>query len=362
MIALVSFLALMAGETQRAPAPPGFAQIVRQASQARDANRMVEAVRLYRQGVQLKPSWTEGWWYLATLLYDQDRYAEGRDAFRRYVSLDAKSGPGWALLGLCEFQTHDYEHALAHLGKADVLGYGGDEQIRRVARYHLGILLTRSGQFDLATRKLILEANAEPAENASIIEALGIAGLRKPLFPAESPTEERELIMQTGRAVYLAGVRRAADAAQAFQQLVSAYPTTANVHYLYGSYLLSGEPDRGLAELKRELEISPRHVPALVDVALEYLKSGDAPGGIPYAAKAVEIEPGSFVTRCALGRLWLESGDVPKAIAELEMARKLAPDSPQTRVALATAYAKAGRKLDSAREREAFLKLKKQIP
>jgi hypothetical protein len=39
----------------------------------------------------------------------------------------------------------------------------------------------------------------------------------------------------------------------------------------------------------------------------------------------------------------------------------LAPASPQVRIALATAYAKAGRKDDAARERQEFLKLRKEV-
>jgi cytochrome c-type biogenesis protein CcmH/NrfG len=358
MIVLLTFLLL--AEVQHARVQPQFAEIARQAGQAREANRLDDAIRLYREAVHLKPSWTEGWWYLSTIFYDQDRYAEGRGAFRRYVALDPKVGPAWALLGLCEFQTREYEQALVHLREGEALGYGGNERIRRVARYHLGILLSRFEQYDFAIQKLIEEAKAESEENASIVEALGIAGLRRPLLPAEAPPQDHELIIATGRALYLAGVRSAAESAKAFQDLVARYSTTPNVHYLYGSYLLISDPDKGLAELKQELEISPRHVPALVQVASEYLKRGEAANGLAYARKAVEIDANSFVTHNVLGRLLLESGDTLKAVEELEVARKLAPDSPQTRLALANAYSRAGRKEESAREREAFLKLKKQ--
>jgi len=117
----------------------------------------------------------------------------------------------------------------------------------------------------------------------------------------------------------------------------------------------------GLAELKKELEISPAHVPALVTIASEYIQREDYKAGLPYAEKAVELEPRSFPARAVLGRILSEGGiDDERGIKELETARKIAPTSPQVRIALAKAYGKAGRKEDAARERQEFLKLRKE--
>lgn len=190
-----------------------------------------------------------------------------------------------------------------------------------------------------------------------MVEAAGIAALRKPILPEALPAADRELVLDAGRAVLDAAARRAAQAQTDFEELVKAYPTAPNVHYLFGSFLLASNPDQGLAELKQELKISPRHVPALLQVALEYLKRGDASSALPFAREAVGIEPGSFVARYALGRALVESGDLEKGVAELEISKEQAPDSPPTRLALASAYAKAGRKLDAERERAVFLKL-----
>ena len=117
------------------------------------------------------------------------------------------------------------------------------------------------------------------------------------------------------------------------------------------------EPEKAVPELKRELEVSPKHVPARVVLALEYLKRGDAAAALPFAREAVELDPESFVGHNAYGRALVESGELEKGIKELETAAKMAPDSPETRYALAAAYAKAGRKEDAARERAAFVKL-----
>ncbi|HKX00337.1 MAG TPA: tetratricopeptide repeat protein [Bryobacteraceae bacterium] len=357
ILPLAIFLSLAASPVPQKPLPPpAFDEVSKQAAQARETNRLDEAIRLYREAVRLRPSWTEGWWYLGTMLYDQDRYPEAVTALRHFTELDAKVAPGWALLGLCEYQTKKYAPALAHIEQARHLGLGGNPEMDKVVQYHAALLLTRSGKFEAAL-EIFTRLVRRNEETPSMIEAAGIAALRKPILPEELAAADRELVLNAGRAVLDAAARRAAQAQTDFEQLVKNYPAAPNVHYLFGSFLLASNPDQGLAELKEELNISPRHVPALLQVALEYLKRGDAQAALPYAKKAVEIDAGSFAAHYALGRALVESGDLAKGVAELEISREQAPNSPQTRVALASAYAKAGRKQDAARERAAFLNL-----
>ena len=68
------------------------------------------------------------------------------------VKLDASAAPGWALLGLCEFRTKQYDAAFQHLKKAHMLvsvrQSGGP--LLDMADYHLALLLTRQGAFELA--------------------------------------------------------------------------------------------------------------------------------------------------------------------------------------------------------------------
>ncbi len=360
---LVALVVLTGGDAfaqkKTAAKPATFDQVARQAAQARESERLDEAIRLYRQATRLRPSWTEGWWYLGTMFYELDRYEEGRDALRRYLALDPKAGPGHALLGLCLFQTKQYELSLVHLRQAGSLGFGSP-RIEQVALFHTGLLLARFEQFEEALRvyrDLVQLGN----ESAMVVEATGIAALRKPLLPAELPPQDREIVLLTGRAVSAASARRAAEADEAFKLLVARYPDAPNVHYLYGSFLLNSEPETGLKELLRELEISPRHLPALAQVAFEYQKRGEPDQGMKYAEKAVEVAPKSFVAHNALGRLLVDSGQLEKGIVELERSRQLAPDSPQTRFALASAYSQLGRKEDAEREMKEFQRLQKLL-
>jgi len=335
-------------------------QIQAQAEAARKANRIDAAIALYRKGVAMKPAWEEGWWSLGTLHYSLDHFAEARDAFRHLAAIQPGAGASWAMLGLSEFETKQYDQALSHLRHAAELHSGTDQSIADESNFHLALLLTRNQEYEGAMKVLALFAQRN-LNDAKYIEAMGIAALRKPLLPSELIPTDRQLVMDVGRVMYDATALRTTEAGAEFKILVDKYAETPNIHYLYGSFLMYADANNGLREMKKELEISPAHVPAMVTIANEYIQRKDFQSALPYAQKATELEPQSFPAHAVLGRV-LAEGDVDcqRGIQELEEARKLAPGSPQVRIALATAYAKAGRKEDAARERREFLKLRQE--
>ena len=65
-----------------------------------------------------------------------------------------KPGPGFALLGLCEYETKEYARALDHINEGRRLGLGEDPQARRVVLFHAMLLLTRFQQYDSALQVL----------------------------------------------------------------------------------------------------------------------------------------------------------------------------------------------------------------
>lgn len=333
--------------------------LARRATEAREGNRLAEAIQLYREGVQLQPAWDEGWWYLATLLYETDQYTEARPAFERFLALKPEAGPGWVLRGLCDFRVADHAAALAHIDKGLRLGIGARPEILRVARYHQAVLLVRAGQFELALQPLTLLARAE-AESPDLLDTIGLMMLRMQLLSADIPTAKRDLVRRTGRAGYLHLARRGADARQAFEELVTAFPSEPWLHYAYGVALLTTEPDKGLAELRRETEVQPDAVFAHLEIAFELLRRGDNAGAKTSAERAVGLAPGLFAAQNALGRALVELGEIERGTAALEAAARLAPDSPEMHFSLARAYAKAGRKEDADRERAVFGELERK--
>src|SRR5881628_2363520 len=113
-LAIILSLALLCGvagaawkqSTHRPPAASApqqsFEQLKKQADEAREGGRLEEAIRLYRRALARRPNWGEGWWSLATLLYDRDEYAGAARAFRQTTVVQPNVGAPWAMLGLCE--------------------------------------------------------------------------------------------------------------------------------------------------------------------------------------------------------------------------------------------------------------------
>ncbi len=360
--ACAAVILLRAADVKPRPAAAvSVEQIQKQAEAARKENRVDDAIRLYKKGVALKPSWEEGWWSLGTLHYSLNHFDEARDAFRHLTVIQPGAGAPWAMLGLSEFEIKQYEPALSHLRHAADLHSGQEQGIADEANFHLALLLTRYQEYEGSMKVLALFAQRN-LNDAKFIEAMGIAALRKPLLPSEVVPTDRQLIMDVGRVMYDATALRTTEAGAEFKILVDKYPETPNIHYLYGSFLMFADANNGLSEMKKELEISPAHVPAMVTIANEYIQRKDFQAALPYAQKATELEPQSFPAHTVLGRVFAEGDlDTNRGIQELEEARKLGPGSPQVRIALATAYAKAGRKDDAARERREFLKLRQEV-
>lgn len=364
LIAMPLAIGVLAQGAPPAPAsgeaspPVAFDTLRRQATEARTAGRVQQAVELYKQAVARQPSWTEGHWYLGTIYYDADRHDDCRDAFARVTEQQPDNGAAWAFRGLCEFRLRQYAIALDHLSRAERAGVGDDAAFVAVVGYHRAILLARLEQFERAfdlDASLVRGGNTTPA----MLDAVGIAALRLPLLPDEVPPEKRELVRLAGAAsVFRIGMMKA-EAEQAFAQLVSRYPDTPNVHYIYGSYLAFDHPDDALEQFRIELTHSPRHVLARVQIAQELIKRGDFAAATPYAREAAGLDPRNFMGRRVLGQVKLQAGDVAGAISELEAAARLEPSSPSVRFHLARAYRRAGRTADAERERVEFSRLEK---
>jgi tetratricopeptide (TPR) repeat protein len=360
VLALAAVLAAIPAGAQKAPeaANPEFDRLSKAATGARLENRTEESIGLYRQALTLRPTWTEGWWFLGELLYDESQYAEARDSLRQLIALDHNSGPGFALLGLCEFETKEYDKSLSHIYQARRIGLGDDPQVKRVVLFHEVLLLTRIKEYE-AAMQVLMGVVKEGGAGESVIEAAGLAGLRRPIFPEEVPPGDKDLIERAGRAVCAMARRDPGEAQKAFTELLAAYPNAPNVHYLYGSYLSASDRDAGLQEYQKELALNPKHAEALATIALEYEARGDLDTAISYAKRAVEADGQFFGTHAVLGKLLAGNGQVEQGIQELEIARQQAPDSPQVHFSLATAYSLAGKKQEAAKERAEFARLRK---
>ncbi|MGD0365696.1 MAG: tetratricopeptide repeat protein [Bryobacteraceae bacterium] len=345
---LACFVALVSGSRAAT-----FDEIARQAATARDADQVPKAIALYRQALELKPDWPEGWFYLGTLYYDSDRYAEAQPAFTQFVKLADKPA-GWAFLGLCEFETGAYTEAREHLQKA--LDGGLAPEIEQVVRFHQTLLLTRLGFFEQALhgyKALVSRGIHDP----TLIAGLGLDWLDRPMLPRETPPDQREFVAAVGQTAYAWMSGDGAGADSSFHALLAAYPAAPGVHNLYAMYLLSTQPETAQQELRRELEVNPGSVEARGMLALLLLQSGQATEALPLARKAAEDAPSSALAQYAYG---LALADPKEAAAHLEIAERLDPSNFEYHIALAHAYSESGRNDEARRERKISIQLARQ--
>jgi tetratricopeptide (TPR) repeat protein len=334
------------------------------------AERVPEAIRLYGRATKVQPNWAEGWWHLGTLLFDSGRFSEARDAFAHFVGIEKKQpGPGFAMLGLSEFQLKHYPKALAALERGTKLGVGSNPDFVHSVLYHDGILHTLLGQPEIAIPRLTLIANQIAAAHPDapkdavladleLLDAFGIAALRMPKLPSDIPATQAPLVRSAGHAQALIALQDRVAAEAELKQLLTLYPSETGVHYMYGVFLLKEHPPLAMDEFRRELEVTPEHEAARIQLAFEFLNAADYEQGLKYAKEAVALAPDNFVAHVACGRLWLALNNTDRAIQELQMAVKLSPGSPDAHFALSRALSQAGRNSDAERERAEFERLK----
>lgn len=361
MAAVVPLLALLLTATPAtAQANNAFEQIAHEADSARNSDQVQRAVDLYQEGVRLRPAWGEGWWNLGSLLYDQDRFPEAEVAFRRFLATTQKPGPAYAFLGLSEYETKEYEQSLHHFRAWASNGWAGTPGLTDVALFHFALLLTKEGRFIEALYLLTTEVQRRGRAPA-LEEAMGLASLRMKNLPEDYPPEKREMVWLAGSsALYAALPPNDFASADEFARRLSAhYEQTENVHYYLGTLRgFEGKKEEAEKEFRRELELSPRHIGALLELARIDLESDRLAEGEEFAKQAVELEPKNPDTHHIRGRILLATDRPGDSAKELELAKQLAPDAATIRSHLAMAYLRLGRKEAAKAEMAAFSDLK----
>jgi tetratricopeptide (TPR) repeat protein len=357
---LLLFLFLLYTPVARPDTPKDFEQIAKEANTARVSERISDAIKLYKEGVRLRPAWAEGWWSLGSLLYDQDRFAEAERAFRRFVGLTPKKAPAYAFLGLCEYETHEYDPALAHFRAWATAGWPGSAELIDVAVFHFALLLTREGEFVRALYLLAPQA-AKVGEDPVLTEAMGLASLSMRNLPEDYPPSKREAVWLAGQAaVYVA--QQPHDFARANElaaRLEARYPNEPDVHYFRGTlFTFENRPTEAEHEYRMELRVSPQHVPAMLALADIDLDKNGLMEAAALTEKALQGEPKNPEAHHVRGRVLMAQGLLAECARELEIAKQLAPDSSLVRSHLAMVYSRLGRVQAAKAEASAFMALK----
>ena len=340
----------------------GFDEASRRAEEAQRVGRVEEAAGWYQNALKLRPGWPEGWRQLGTIQYMNGRYTEATVSLQQSVALEAKQADTWTLLGLSEFETKDFKNALVHLERGCALGFSGNAAAVRLSRYHLALLLNRTGDFDRAIDVLI-PAIGPGALSDEIQFAMGMAVLRIPALPEEVGANQRELVQKIGEAGELLSESRYDRALPIFAKIVNVYPGTPFVHYAYGDALAATSMfDEARVQLREEVKLNPVSVLAYLRLASIELQQHQSASALAEARKASVIAPDSSEVHYLLGRSLLDEGDTAAAIHELETARRISPNSPKVRFNLARAYSRVARTDEAQQERDEFERLNAQLP
>ena len=359
-LAVLLLLTLTAtGQTETAT----FEELSTQAQQAYEADRLDDASQLYARTVQLRPDWPQGWWAIGMIAYQRDQYPECRDALTHMVQLDPSAAPGFALLGLCEFRTRQYDASFDHLKKAHMLVpvKQGGAPLLDMADYHLALLLTRQGAFEVA-QEIMVRVALKVRTDPEMIFASGLAPLRLSILPSEVPADRRDVVNMAGKAFWDLATQPPAQAEADFKLLISKYPKFPNVHYFYGTYLAARHPEQCEPEFLQELRVTPDSVPARVQLTLRYIVERKLEKALKTAREAVALSPDSVGTQLGLGEVLRAQGKDKEALAVFLQAKRLDPLSPKIRFYLISVYRALGQIDEMRHEQNEYNRLKTEQP
>lgn len=355
---LAALFSLCAAQHSKpASAASDFASVSAQADAARDADRLDEAVLLYKRALVLRPNWAEGWWSLGTIHYDQSSYTNAALAFQKAVALAPKNGTAFVMLGLSEFELGRDDLALKHLEKGSALGLSNDPELRHVVLYHQGVLLQRAGRFESA-RDSLEQLCLQGVQSDEVAAGLGMTLLRMRArsTPPQGSTAA-DIVARVGHAACLAGQKKFDEARQALQAVVAEHSDYPGIHYAFALVLIEASDNAAaVAEFKEEIRNHPGDVVSRLQIAAASYKI-DSAAGLPYAEEAVKLAPREPFAHYLFGLLLLDTGDYQRAIPQLEIAQKAFPGDTRIYLALGTAYSHAGRKQDAIRARATFQRL-----
>lgn len=337
-----------------------FDKIADEAMQAWKASRDDEAIKLFLQGLKMRPDWDEGLWYLGAIYYGQENFREARDILRHYLARNPQKGPGWALVGMSDYKLREYAHAHADLQRALTQGLQGHKELAGPVYYYLALLLTREERFHESAAFLYQLKDGDEGRirvDAPLEVPLGLNALGFALLPEETPADRIEMVRQTGAAVFARFEQRRDEAKKIMLQLLKQYPGEQGLHFQYGLMLLEDNDAEGVVEMQKVLELSPSNPEPRLSLVEYYLDQEQYDKALTNIGEVLTRDSTNSAAYLLKGRILRASGDNSSAITQLETARKLAPAENSVLWELMRAYTAAGRKEDAARIKDEIEKL-----
>src|SRR2546429_6762945 len=203
----------------------------------------------------------------------------------------------------------------------------GGGQLLDMADYHLSLLLTQEGYFQVE-QEILMRVARKVHGNPEMMLSAGLPSLRMPVLPSDVLANRRDVVTMAGKAFWDLATQPPDEAEADFKTLVSKYPKFPNVHYFYGTYLAARDPERCAPEFLQELAVTPDSVPARVQLALRYVLEGKLDQALKLAREAVALSPDSVGAQLALAKTLRTQGTNQGALAAFLAAERLGPPSP----------------------------------
>lgn len=187
------------------------------------------------------------------------------------------------------------------------------------------------------------------------------SGFQRLLTKAPGSRQARLIVAES-----LEAQERFTEAANEYAQVLSMEPELPGIHFQLGRMILrsdtsaGGGDEKALAEFRKELELNPMHVGALVEIGEIQLKRGRFSEAAQSFSQALKVQPVSVPARLGLAKVRIAEKQWAEALDQLENARKLAPEDEAVAYHLMVAYRALGRTAEARSALDAFQQLKKR--
>ena len=294
-------------------------------------NHYPEAIRLYRQALDLDPRVPGLRLNLALALFKAGRLKESIPEFETVLKAAPPGSPDaqrvTILLGMAHYGSAEYPRAIPYL--KDAAAHDQQNLPLRLALAH-SCLWSKQYQCVMDVYHDILTLNADSAE--------------ADMLAGEALDEMKD---NTG-------------ATNMFRAAVKADPKAPNVHFGLG-YLLWTQKQypEAVTEFQAEIANDPQHAQSMLYLGDSFLQLNHADDARRVLAQAIGADPNLWLGHLDLGIIDSDAGRNDQALPELQTAERLKPDDVNVHWRLGRLYRAMGRKDEARAELEKASKLNK---
>ncbi|MGD9536149.1 MAG: tetratricopeptide repeat protein [Alphaproteobacteria bacterium] len=314
----------MADGSNAAPGPRNgvVAALFRQAVERHARNDLKAAEQGYRAVLAQAPGHAQGWYRLGVLLGQTGRAAEGVEALRKSLSIDARHAEAHRNLGVLLHALGRYDEAAAATRRCIALKPGDAE-----AHANLALALRKLGRLDAALTSIRRAVELDP-KSAGAAFSLGNILTDAGDGAGAEAAFRRAVELRPGHAQALnnlgnALIRRGApaEAIPCFRQAIASKPDHAEAHMNLGYALQEvGALEKAIAAFRRATALAAASAPAHAGLGGALLGTGAYEEAARALRQALALDPGLPEAQDSLGRLALAEGRVDQALEAFNQA------------------------------------------